>query len=935
MGCCNDHSHQGADGAATCPQCGFDPFVRNHFFTGKMMGTAEFRTESEYHAEKMRHHNIRLHGVGVVCGLKVHHHPSPDCQKRYVVVEPGSALDCCGHEILVAQEEIIDVAMHPAVQKLAGDDLLHTLQICVRWRECPTEEVPVLYDECGCDDTQSAPNRILESFEFDVLVDPPLPPANTLPGKAAGVFVTTDQHAVTGFMRAGADGKVAVIDPADANRLLILDPARRSMLAVVRLPAPAKALTSSPTHAFVIVAPDTQAECAIRIYSLGDGSEVLPANGPGPRLIPGTGAGTPLFAAVSSEASRALLVLDGASNKLFAWKADAAHAIDDLPSGPHALATQGVLGFTVRGDGALAYVADGQGLSRIDLAAQSPASVPIANIPGPTATNRMSMALSDSRVWVAKEFDKTIYVFDDANPATLGPIRLSHPVSAIATVGDRLQVLEWEGGSGYVQSVDLDTASGNSTPVAAPRKAGTAPAGLLVVSEGGQSGAVSTKDLAEGNCADLVWNQIEGCPACDAPDCTILATITGYQPGVVMHDPRSEADSERRGARIDNQLGRRVVASTETLQSWLECLRLRGGIAGPAGRDGRDGKTGTDGKDGLDGKNGVDGSDGLNGTNGIDGKTGTDGKDGLDGKNGVDGNDGLNGTNGIDGKNGTDGKDGVDGQDGKGLELGLVQIRNLSWTHNQNRQSLVDIKLLDSNMQSKGLWVGFTEPVFLADHGTQFLTPRSFEVLVSSDEAVPTIKPITDRKRRNDVIQNTAIGKACLCPLTGIVVPIELNGPNATEITSSFSRIWAFVFSKPATQLLGNVRQLRIRIFGDFVIAEDGRAADVEFARADLPTGDRPFQSATGVQGGVFESWLWLLLDNERPLGQAQQLTSINTVNDPASLTAIPGISRVLAKRLIKERIENGNYKSLDDLASRNAVCGALMEMFRNAITTT
>ena len=43
-------------------------------------------------------------------------------------------------------------------------------EFCLRYRECPTEEIPVLYDECGCDDTQCAPNRILESFSLDVIV---------------------------------------------------------------------------------------------------------------------------------------------------------------------------------------------------------------------------------------------------------------------------------------------------------------------------------------------------------------------------------------------------------------------------------------------------------------------------------------------------------------------------------------------------------------------------------------------------------------------------------------------------------------------------------------------------------------------------------------------------------------------------------------------
>src|SRR2546430_10941131 len=113
MGCLHDITTSG-----TCPQCEFEAFVRNHFFTGKMMGVGEFATETLYHTEKMRHHNVRLHGFGVVCGLKVKQHPSLECRKRYVVVEPGSALDCCGHEILVPDEEIVEVACLAQVQAL-------------------------------------------------------------------------------------------------------------------------------------------------------------------------------------------------------------------------------------------------------------------------------------------------------------------------------------------------------------------------------------------------------------------------------------------------------------------------------------------------------------------------------------------------------------------------------------------------------------------------------------------------------------------------------------------------------------------------------------------------------------------------------------------------------------------------------------------------
>ena len=57
------------------------------------------------------------------------------------------------------------------------DDKAHLIQICVRYKECPSENVPSLFDDCGCDDTSCQPNRILESYEFDVLIDPPQPAA--------------------------------------------------------------------------------------------------------------------------------------------------------------------------------------------------------------------------------------------------------------------------------------------------------------------------------------------------------------------------------------------------------------------------------------------------------------------------------------------------------------------------------------------------------------------------------------------------------------------------------------------------------------------------------------------------------------------------------------------------------------------------------------
>ena len=170
----HDHTTQ-----SICPACNFGPFTRNNYFTGKLLVERDFTDETRFHMEKLRHHEQQLHGWGVVCGLKVKPHPNPACQDRFVCIEPGSAVDCCGHDIIVREEECFDFTQTPPLKRFrrkSDDRPSYKLQICVRFRECPTEEIPVLYDDCGCDDTRCAPNRILESYELDVMVNPPEAP---------------------------------------------------------------------------------------------------------------------------------------------------------------------------------------------------------------------------------------------------------------------------------------------------------------------------------------------------------------------------------------------------------------------------------------------------------------------------------------------------------------------------------------------------------------------------------------------------------------------------------------------------------------------------------------------------------------------------------------------------------------------------------------
>ena len=110
----NDHN-----GATDCPDCSIGPFTRNHYFTGKLMLTEDFDAEQRYGIDKLRYHNQRLHGWGVVCGLKVTQH-NPGCQNRFICIEPGTAIDCCGREIFVRERECIDITTFPQVQQLSS-----------------------------------------------------------------------------------------------------------------------------------------------------------------------------------------------------------------------------------------------------------------------------------------------------------------------------------------------------------------------------------------------------------------------------------------------------------------------------------------------------------------------------------------------------------------------------------------------------------------------------------------------------------------------------------------------------------------------------------------------------------------------------------------------------------------------------------------------
>jgi hypothetical protein len=179
----------GCSGPCDCPPA---EFTRLRYAYGMRLGSVELSDEQSYLVGKDRFHNVRCHGAGVLCGLRVDRFVWPQgapagTPSTVLRVTRGAALDGCGREVLVPCDQCIDVAAWFAVigGKLnppPGAGPLH-IWVALRYRECPSDPAPVPHDPCGCDTGGCDYTRVRESFELCLF-------AGKSPACAGAVFPT-------------------------------------------------------------------------------------------------------------------------------------------------------------------------------------------------------------------------------------------------------------------------------------------------------------------------------------------------------------------------------------------------------------------------------------------------------------------------------------------------------------------------------------------------------------------------------------------------------------------------------------------------------------------------------------------------------------------------------------------------------------------------
>jgi len=818
---------QHPESQALCPACDIGPFTRNHYFTGKLLLERDFRDEQRYYIEKLRHHQQRLHGWGVVCGLKVTPHPQAACRDRFVCIEPGTAIDCCGHEIVVREEECFDITQVASIQELIKkrDEGRHVLQICLRYRECPTEEIPVLYDECGCDDTRCAPNRILESYDVDVIVDPPVPPDSPYWPQLVWHNNVTLLADVSRVALHDADHRLYMLVGDDVYQVDTTTPivGPNFHLAASGLEV---AVSNDGQHLFVV----TETPAGSRQLVVLQTSDMTQVHA----LDIDDSINSDIQLAVASD-DRVLILVASTGNVLI-WGADLTGQATPAPPAPVPLELN-LRSLAVASDAKHAYAVGptSRAIKTLDTGTNTPLP-DIESLPSTAQPTAMTVVRSTGAdlLAIADQTGKMYLV--ELNSLTLFPeVPLAHePIALAASPGGHwVYVLERDGDNkSYVQVVDaqrlqqhLDVTAG------APLQVGNASQQLVVSTSGsvlyipylgdatnafdGGVAKVEVKDLA---CADILWRHLDGCPHCDIPNCVVVATIENYQVGDRIEDqtdpPATPAvDMAAHIARIDNHQGRHLLPSTQVLTELIECLLQQG--PGGTGQQGPPGPPGPQGPQGLQGPPGPQGLQGPKGDTVV-------------------------------------GPIGPQGNPGPGLESGLTRISALSWVHNTSANPIVPVTRIPAGVQDNGIVIGFTAPVIVSDPNNPIDSEHIFQVLIEHG---------TDLNRRQ--------GFLCRCPIRGHIIPVKVTtDPGndqfitaADEISGPMASGAAFIFDQGieimtlVDEIKTNRADVWIVLRGDFVIDAQGNAIDAEFVRANLPTGDRPIDSLLGVQGGIFESW--------------------------------------------------------------------------------
>lgn len=290
-------------------------FIRVRYFYGQRLGVMELGDEASYHAGKHAFHNARLHGAGVLCGLRAERVTfQGGATTTVLTIRRGAAIDSCGREVIVGVDQCIDLRAwferNKARPELAGwtAGTTQRLTVALRYRECPTDPSPAPRDPCGCDNGGCEFGRVREGFELALLTDAEasakckdvsFPPTASLlaaldslaPATSAGATASAAQLAIAPLVAVDCPEPLddpwlclasfdvpldATPTPTDITNLNNAIPARRSLLSTSALQSIAFSLAVAGADAGLLGAGPRVARLEYTPVAAASGTLTLP-----------------------------------------------------------------------------------------------------------------------------------------------------------------------------------------------------------------------------------------------------------------------------------------------------------------------------------------------------------------------------------------------------------------------------------------------------------------------------------------------------------------------------------------------------------------------------------------------------------------------------------------------------------------------------------
>lgn len=849
-----------------CIPCGLYTFRRNTYFNGKLLTERDFRDEQAYFVGKDRLHNAFLHGYGTVCGLTVSAHPNPNCRDRYFVIEPGLGHDCCGREIVVPAQTVVDVEAEIARQGLEfSDEAEQDLFIGLCYDEAGDEKVPAILPDCDCADGNMAWNRVKEGFRVILSVVPsrsvtPL----TEPAKARMDWLQTlvfQEQTVTATAVDEENGQiyVATRNANGAARVMVYDTETHDLITAFEAGVTVTDIAVSPRGDLIYVAGEgSGAARGIHVYRESD----IRADDPPAALIE---IGERIRLTIGRDGVLfALSMTDGA---IFAWQESAVQ--DWLTAGGGgtgpANRREFKLGHPVgtgtaanRGANVMAASESGRFLFLLDVDAAQPDrqlriidvaklfSGPPAHDPGDEIVVPVTLAGDPVALTLSLDGKYVFVLGQDGTDATLQKYAVSNAGGLFtiaaegiggrwpATVFDMLLAPGEKWAYALEQTAERQSAVVSLSVDAISSLSGTQPsnptstrepvsglgqflrlaamASRIYVSSADESpsqpdrGLVAVIDVAEGDCGATFDRIIGPCPGCEeeGEHCITLAHLPGYVPGARIQPQGEAGDGE---VEIDNHSHRPLVPSTNTIVEVVRCM-LEEGFA-----KGRPGPRGPAGQQGPQGPQGLRGPQGLQGLQG---------------------------------------ERGLQGPPGEGLNEDLVHVANLSWIHDAPSYDGID-GFLDE-VEKVGVVIAFDKEVQFPPFLTKMTGgPASevFALFMRSGNGVAFTEMLLGELDCEPVNVDAVDGAGRITAVSPL--PAGTERTKAVRLVPRSEKFGGFVGEvRPAT--------FRVLLRADMVRDADGKfALDGNHIFGAVP--DRP--SGNGLQGGSFESWFGVEFDGE------------------------------------------------------------------------